>query len=348
MNRRVLVGAMLLSAGCGDSALCGTGTILEGTQCVLVTDAGQPSQCCGTGTELDPALGCVPVESRQCGDCSWPIREGNIIECDDGDGCLPLSCPNPAPGKISLCGRLLDAQTSLPTGDLPGELCDGTGGSSADGACTLGIRFLDAVALEGGSEVVLAPTSLRMVDCGFFAAESLDEPASGAIAIVVDDSAALDPPVDDHVPATRMLPAAAGLRRNDVIVHAVRRSTDALWTSGAGDPFTGQTFSDVGAHLMVFMHGEFPEGVPVAGVAVQGGQAFYFSDTDPWQRASIDTAMTATGPDGAALHVGDTMPTVSGGEPTDCYWPTWAIGNIPGYVRVDLFSAEIGPGNTCP
>ena len=149
------------------------------------------------------------------------------------------------------------------------------------------------------------------------------------------------------MPALTIVHAPEGTLRNDLTPYVVRTDTDVWWTATAGDPFSGESFSQRGVHLLLMKHGN----APVAGVEVSNGQVFYFADTDLAVRSTVDPDATATGVDGAALRVDSTIGAeVTGGEPPGCAWSPLPFGTIPGYVWVEtsLAVTSMPPDDICP
>jgi hypothetical protein len=366
----VACSAALVSA-CDDDERCGPGEVDVGGGCVLdadpicrcgpltrweppygcVSDFFEPVgltpavACCGPGTELDPGGFCVATAPAIT--CE-PSRSPRVNEVGDwycgpfGPGACGPPCPPPEPGNVAVCGRFVEAETAEPidSDDATGESCDPENPSSG-GPCALSVTFHSALqyAADPSSAPAIVPASMRVTDCGWFAAE-LEEPELGFLAVVVDRNAEL---ADTRVPTVHVLPAPQGSRLNGLIMYSVRRATDAAWTATAGDPFGGQTFADRGAVLATYLHA----GAPVAGVQVvadgeQPQSDFYFADTDPWTRTTVDPALDATGVNGSALLVDSPFVDHSGGggEPPGCYWPESLATGIAGTIMVQRFEAE--------
>jgi hypothetical protein len=319
MTRALLLVLAAASAACSDP-LCGTGTVKDGRLCVLTVDAGQ--ECCGPGTHMDETSTCIPDEPpRVCGElCTWEHTVDGVTYCDvPPPSCGSMPCPPPGPGHVTVCGSVLDAETGTTFVPVTGLPCSA---ENPGGACVLNLRFRDRLDLGAG---VIAPTQLRFTDCGRFAVE-LPEPASGVLAIILDDDGS------KYVPSMFVQYAPEGTLRNDLTLHAVRRDTDALWVATAGDPFDGVSFSERGAHLLLLQYGYDP----VAGVTVGNGTTFYFGDAEADIRSTVDPETSSTGANGAALRVDSSVgATASGGEATGCHWDPLPLGIVPGYVWVE-------------
>jgi hypothetical protein len=189
--------------------------------------------------------------------------------------------------------------------------------------------------------------ALVVDDCGRFMATSILRPFNGFIAVEVKDSDA------DYVPTIVVIAVGEGEKVEDLAVFATRTSTDAGWTTTAGDPFAGVTFSAKGTYMAIFRHGGVPvEGVTItAGGVSQPGDAFYFSDPGR-TRTTVDPGRTATGPNGTGLltNSGLQMHSGMGGEPAGCEWPVDLAGAIAGVVYAQLRTATVSgdPETTCP
>ncbi len=359
---------MLTQASCSQLE-CGEGTTEENGACVPADGERPTNNDCGTGTHYDDMEGgCVPdFPPTVCGNNTVPTTNvDGIIECEGtGGGCLALSCANPAPGTVSLCGRLYDVQTDLPIGEgLDGTRCESTGGTATDGACALNIRFFPALPFASNPTGTppLPPAEFIMTNCGYFSAASIDEPELGYMGIGVDDLPASGN--DDYTLAGVALPAAAGLRRDDLIVYGVSRATDTLWSDAAG---VSPSFGTRGAYVPIFLYGEgapfsTDPAEPVAGVVVtengtnEPANTYYFEDTDPHTRAALGQVASGAGPDftganGSAVKVLSALVNHSGtgNEPgTNCQWPSDLAASIMGVTFVQRRVAETSTGVTCP
>jgi hypothetical protein len=144
--------AAAASAGC-DGLECGLGTAERDGACVPADGVSPDDPQCGAGTVFDPvALACVPERPpTECGPNTEAVeREDGVIECvGTGTSCAdPLPCPLPDGGDVSICGRLLDTETTAPIvfGDgTDTSVCD-PANPTADGPCALQLVFVDAIA----------------------------------------------------------------------------------------------------------------------------------------------------------------------------------------------------------
>jgi hypothetical protein len=350
--------AALAFAGC-DSLECGEGTAESGGACVPADGVSPDDPQCGAGTVFDPvAQACVPERPpTECGPNTEPVEgPDGVIECvGTGTSCAdPLPCPLPDGGDVSVCGRLIDAETSAPIAAGDGtdtSVCD-PASPTADGPCALQLVFVDAIAFatDPGSAAPLLADEITLDSCGRFRALDVAEPPSGFLGVAIDDSMA--GATDAHVTTGIGLPVAPNARLDGVTLVATRRSTDQAWTTSAGDPFAGQTFSEIGAILVTYVHA----GLPVAGVEITAGGApvseaddFYFDDANPAVKSSVAAGQNATGINGAALAVGTSLGehSGSGGEPDGCTWSTAPGASIPGVIFATRRDALMGT-DPCP
>ena len=357
--RPLLITALIaLAAGC-DPLECGEGTAERDGACVPADSVSPDDPRCGEGTVFDPvAMACLPERPpTECGPNTEAVeRPDGVIECvGTGTSCAdPLPCPAPAGDAVSICGRLIDTETSAPV--VAG---DGTDTTSCDpdapadsGPCSLQLVLVDAAELAAnpGAATPLDAGEITVDRCGRFRAVDVAAPPSGLLGVAIDDSAAGS--VDAHVTTGVGFAAPGGSRLDGATLAATRRSTDLAWTSSAGDPFGGETFSEVGAVLITFVHA----GLPVAGVEITAGGAplpdaddFYFADADPTRRAAIDPAASTTGANGAALAVGTELEEHSGegAEPDGCTWSSAPGASVAGLIFVTRRDAVMD-GTPCP
>jgi hypothetical protein len=345
-----VVAAAIGSASCQSAVECGPGTMERDGVCVIPEGcADVPRSACGDFTHLDPIEGqCLPdLAPAFCDPDTTSEEPGDdgVIRCvGTATYCTAIGCPQPDPGKITICGRVIDAENGqLVAGASTGVRC-----TSPDqgGACALSVKVYDALAFAddpvGSPE--LAYDEVVVNDCGYYSIRNLAPPELGYVGIGVDDGVA----DDDHVLSGVAQAAAANQRLDDLNLYAVRSATDARWTTSAGNPF-GQTFSQQGAYLAIFLDADRQ---PVAGVTVtengapQPAQDYYFSDVDPLARMTVDPAQTTTGANGSALLIGSVLSNHSGtgGLPADCFWPSNLATTISGVVFVQ---ERVASGSGC-
>lgn len=259
-----------------------------------------------------------------------PPADADLITCA-GQGpqvCSPMPCPAAGTGNVRVCGRLVDLETSQPiaVADPSGGCCDPTA-PTIDGPCGVTIRLAGVQPSP--------PQDVRINDCGYYMVLA-PAPPTGYLSLVVDDVG----PSDDYAPAAVSIPSSSGLIRSDLSLYALRRSTDEKWTQTAGDPFGGQTFSEFGVFVQIFLH---DNGQPGAGVTSTANgsplssDVYYFSDTDPALRTTVATGQSATGANGTALLVNAPLVNRSGtggNLMAGCEWSTGISTSMAGYAMV--------------
>ncbi|RMH41306.1 MAG: hypothetical protein D6689_11505, partial [Deltaproteobacteria bacterium] len=257
-----------------------------------------------------------------------------------GGGCATIACPTPDGGKVSLCGQLYDVQTGMMIRDpdADGSPCESP---TADGPCSLSVQVYDPLAFAGNPTATppLPADFISVDNCGHFVAKNVMVSFSGFMAIAVDDAGATD--------ARRLtgiaFPVQVGEARKGLRAFSLASSTDQMWTTTAGEPFgSDKTFVDKGVYGVVFFHPDAATGAPVEGVTVTAGGTtrpdddFYFSDTAPLSRSTVDPALDRTGPNGMALMVNISgLPFLSGvgGDIGDnCEWQSESAASIAGVL----------------
>lgn len=164
--------------------------------------------------------------------------------------------------------------------------------------------------LRSRNTCVINPVTHSLVltidDCGRYIVSDFLVPALG-FALFNTDDAAPNEDLSSSATATAVLPDQQG---TGFPLYTNRHTTDAAWTSSAGNPFSGQTFSDVGVFVAIFL----TEDVPTNGVVIvrtpEGSvpsDDFYFSDPLPFTRSSINLLQDASGFNGTALMVNSTL-----------------------------------------
>lgn len=234
----------------------------------------------------------------------------------------PLPCPEPTTGtsQVSVCGRIADLETS-------------------DWIGVIGLQVsvhdpLTFVSDPAGSQPIATTTS---DECGRYVFADVARPFNGFVAVTVDDVA----PADAYVPTVVASPVESG-QVLQLTAWATRHTTDEGWSFTAGLP--APTFGERGVHARIFT----VAGVPQEGIVLTaGGESdpagdYYFSDSDPRLRRTIDKDLTSTGANGTALIMDGTLISYSG-EGGGCTWPSTLAATPPGAV----FVTESGVP-TCP
>lgn len=228
---------------------------------------------------------------------------------------VQLDCPEPSAGNMTVCGRIRDTET---------------GAVAGTSASVVAYDALSYAGDPGGA----TPLATGVTDAsGRFRFLDVPTPSLGDLLMVVDDAAGGS---DELALTGRSIPALAGRRTIGTTLYATRNDTDLAWTTSAGDPFGTGTFGSEGAVLSLFHDGEDPvQGVEVT---VDGSPvtSYFFSDTDPDLRSTVDADATATGLNGAALTVGAGTGSYSGSgsEPSGTSWSASTAGDVPGLIWV--------------
>jgi len=334
---------------------CGPGTIERNGSC-QVADSSQPPETpfCGNGTHYDgPSQSCIsdlpPTVCDPMTSSEVPQPDGTILCVGTGGGGCELGCPAADTGKVTVCGVLYDAETDDEIKDGTGTPCD-PGSPTSSGPCSITLQFYDALAFAQNptGTTPVTPELLTINDCGHYVAKNIPAPGTGYLAVGVEDLA----PNDNYTLTGVAIPAMSGLQRKGLKTYAVRNSSDDKWSSGAG---VAQNFSQLGAYMPIFLYGDVPaSGVVVTsnGSPVPTNNEWFFSDTDPSERAMIVDAATqpATGANGSAIVINTPLVNHSGqgGEPTGCVWHSDLAAAIAGVYFVQTVSAEQMDGTECP
>jgi hypothetical protein len=269
------------------------------------------------------------------------------------DCAAAFACPPPNASKATLCGELRDLETgTLVTGDVAmPERCDPSN-PAATGPCSMQLTFYDPsqYASNPATAQPLTYDDLYVDECGRFRATNVQVPGFGAVAITVDDAPGV---TDTHRVTGIGVAVANGEAHEGLGVYAVRSSTDQQWKTSAGLSGT-QTFVDRGVYVAIFRyHGQPVGGVQVVrnGTPITTG-AFYFGDPAAMLR-NVDTSVSATGADGAALVIDDqsllSHSGTQGNLVSGCQWPAVLGQSIPNTAVVQVFDAvEAGTTTPCP
>ncbi len=259
---------------------------------------------------------------------------------------VPLPCPLPTAGKLTICGAIHDLETDAPLAS-PG---DGAACHASDGGpCALRVTFYDALEYATGptTAVPKRPGALLVDTCGRFRATDLPEASFGFIAVEVDDPVG---GADALIPTFISTSNEDGQRGVAHRAYRTRRTSAATWTAAAG---LATPLAQSGVLAMGFRY----HGVPRAGVRPRRSSAatvldaLYFADGGA-TRTTIGLGATATGPDGTAL-VTAAGPSPDnydglGAEPAGCSWPPRLAARIPGGVMVDARDPVRPDGTPCP
>jgi len=276
----------------------------------------------GPQAEQADAIIFYPPDARIDGPPDAPI---DITSC-----VTELPCPpSPDPARVNVCGRIFDVESNLLVGaPLEGAVCRP---GMTDGACRLEILPYHALAFAGDTDIPPLPFDRSYLDtCGRFQLENVRYPDLGYLGLGVDDVGG----ADDFGKGGLATQVFQGESRGGLVMYAISHTTDATWSSAAN--LVGDSLVERGAILAVFTR----DGAPVEGVVVTEGGApdvandYYFSDTTPDTRRSVDPLRAATGPNGSALLLNSGLVEHSGtgGETDGCRWSSGLATTIGGVL----------------
>jgi hypothetical protein len=257
-----------------------------------------------------------------------------FADADPGPFCeLPtITCHAPEPGRMTICGRVLDAETSQPARP------------AGRPAYALGTMPAAGFALDPGAAELTATTD----PCGQFELRDVEVPADGRVVVVADDSG----PDDAYrLTATALQAIPDGFNAFGAVFLARETSEDA-WSSSAG--MTTTSFGDEGGLLLLFLDNTIASGAPTLpgsptkGVTVQrdaaaiGDDDFYFGNTDQAFRSTVAAGLSKTGANGAVLvrATAGAVYTGVGAEPGGYRWPSVTLEPTPGAITVQLLMPE--------
>jgi len=229
-----------------------------------------------------------------------------------------LPCPTPVPGSVTVCGRVLDVETS----------------DAIPGGGNVNVEFFNVVDFEISPS--LADTEAD--ECGRYVVENIFGALPPFIVASTDDDVLLG---GEYVRVISFVPSTIGsaVRSN---VYAMRSATDDAWATASG---LGNTFSDIGSSIFIFIDATAPpvmpfQGAPVSGVTIteEGASApsrdYYFSDGDQLSRAALAPAQSQTGVDGSGIITGPFPTNEYSGAHGSCTFPDIRGAAISGIVQV--------------
>lgn len=326
--------ALAALGGCATEVTCGPGTLAVGGSCLA--DLSPLAAYCGDGTELDPVIAeCVPAEPlRQCDPCATTVEVDGALACDcsscEGYCDVPIACPPPDDGKVSVCGHVRDlaswASPSQP--EATGGLCDPTAPTDA-GPCSLELAGFDPLALAADPDDTppLTADEVSVDDCGRYRLINLTRPFNGHVAVRVRG------PGFAATITTRAVDPGEGVQM-DAAVLATETAT--AWSAVVGVPDI--VAQGIGVARYRYL------GEPVAGVSLLCGadpcdDAYYFADTEPNPVGLLAADLAATGTNGAAARVASPLSNSATNAPPGCEWPGALAPRVPGLASY----AEVTP-----
>ncbi len=241
---------------------------------------------------------------------------------DSADGCpLQPDCPQPPPGEITLCGRVVDLETSQPITSDPPD-----------------VRVFDPTTLRNDPLNAVELAKVTPDDCGYFTTTVNGSSEgllihTGSISIFSNDPR--------RVVSLVMTQPGNTYRQNAWVL---RHTVDETWSTAAN--LSGPSFAESGSILPIFVDLDGSpagplQGTPVAGVAMTADgspitqDAFFFSDADALSRATLAPAQATTGTDGSGLwrSQGGAFSMFSGSK-SGCTFPKVQGSVILGMVQV--------------
>ncbi|MBI4508815.1 MAG: hypothetical protein HY698_04210 [Deltaproteobacteria bacterium] len=330
---------MAMSAACTEPLECGKGTIEKDGQCVTTFNPNYTG--CGPGTHYDTPSGtCVSDELANVGKCGnntertigpdgIPVCVGTGIEsCDDKPFCSP-----PDSGKLSICARVLNIKDSKVV--------------SEDHAQKMEVLFYDALDFANSTPSTRpAPLARASINkCGYVLAKNVPLPATKFLAIGTEDSSS---GADDFITTGVTLAVTAGTTYEDLRAYYTTPDTEQAWTQSAG---RSEPFSKAGAFLPIFINTKGTPASPYPGALVQGVKIsntfginaqndFYFSDTNPTERTTVNPALEATGANGSGLYTNVDPADYGGSGPSGCTWTSSLLKPVEGVIVVREYRAE--------
>lgn len=253
---------------------------------------------------------------------------------DDGDGgpgtdAIPVCsvdgpCTTPMPGDSTLCGRVIDIETSEPI--------------TADAVEIPDVRIFDLLEFTTNPGNADAIAEVTPDECGWF-----DVTFDTVLGFTMIHTG--NPDLTDSSPfinvATRVDVGAGQIVR--VNAYAVRDDVDDAWSASAN--LGGNTFGDGGAIVVVYVDVTATpigplQGSPVSSVTldvsgpIPGGVDYYIADSGQLTRTSVDTNATSTLTSGTAILLGPPSLSTIGGDHPSCSFDDITALSLPGLIQV--------------
>ena len=246
------------------------------------------------------AMGCLGTE----GNVLTPVDRADSDHDDEfGDeACTTLECPNATLSGTVFCGHVIDLETSEKL----------TESSEVIVESPPLLRFFDSADFAENRDSADVLAMVEPDGCGRFAT-TVPPRANGepipSVVIMTGESGTM--PGDDmpYRPTISVVETKSGVTQRPN-VFALRTSTDRSWGELAGQGDEG--IASKGPLLAIFIDTEAPAVAPFTGALVEGvtvtlddmilePQDFYFGDTDPMFRRSIDEKRRDSGPSGTGI-----------------------------------------------
>jgi hypothetical protein len=277
-----------------------------------------------------PALALVAACTAAEGDVLTTVAADAALV--DGSGVSPdgatgdaTECDNPRPvppmGDVTICGRLLDLETTAPVTSAAPE-----------------VRVFDLAELRDNPVGAVELALVEPDECGWF--YTTIDAVAGWTVVHTGDVTGIG---GGYRRVTTLVPTLMPGQKVEVNAFVLRAATDDDWSSDAG--LVAATFADFGAVLAIYVDiTETPmwpfQGAPVSGVTMlaDGGthaaDDFYFSDSDALARSNIAPAQATTGANGAGLMRGTVVLTTYSGQRAGCSFNEAQGLPIPTAVQV--------------
>jgi len=348
--------ATALDASC-KSVDCGEGTTERDGTCVAAAQTVGAAQC-GPYTELhgDRCAPTLPPTICDPASTTPQTDDQGVVTCigTGGGGCsVPLACPTPTDGKQTICGQLFDFETGAPfaaTG-ASGQACTAP---AASGPCAVGLRAYDAVAFAmNPATAPLSTGAVYVDDCGRYQVPEIPVPATGFIALGLDDAMAGPGGITNATGVAA--PAAMNTATKDLDAFIVRNATTTAWATSGGPTIASgyyvpvyrghRTGSDLVAGVTV-TYGAMSAPPPAS---MDTNRDFYFAP-DAAMRSTLSATANVTGVNGTALFSGANLGELYSGAgvlPPECRWDIHAGASTPGVVFIQVFRPINNGPMTC-
>jgi hypothetical protein len=363
----VAAAAVAAEPGC-TTIVCGVGTIERNGECAPADDGTDPATC-GSGTTL---VGDRCVTTVECGEHTRPVvgSDGSVTCESTGTtpACgVPLDCPQPSPGKMTVCGQLYDIETmqEFRGSGAMGEPCVT---ATADGPCALRMDAFDAIdfATHAGSSDPATPLQVGdtyLDDCGRYRFEDVPMPSSPFVGLGFDDKDASKAGPPGATNAVGVATAFASDATVNLEAFVATKATTDKWQGSGGPPLSGGIYVAIfRAHKCDFdgttCTGDPKETQPGVQIykdtlAVPNND-YYFADTDN-QHTQVDPSLTVTGSNGTGLLTGASAVTDQikwtgmGGisDTTNCAWEHHAAASLANIVTFQIYRPTNQIGKTC-